>query len=91
MPRILCIYGNPIGVIEFLPNNGLGSFPLSAEAELCHRVSPDEGEADIVDVTDEELEALRRGEIVEKVLRSGGGVGDGDDCGVFTDYSGPDK
>tara|TARA_R110000868_G_scaffold47769_6_gene156231 strand:+ start:833 stop:1087 length:255 start_codon:yes stop_codon:yes gene_type:complete len=77
MPRILCYDGRPIAVIELLPNNAYGNNKdtstiqtMIVEGELCGMLSPDEGLADIVDVSDEDLEKLRLGEIVEAVASS---------------------
>jgi hypothetical protein len=67
MPRILCDDGLPIAVIEFLPNNAFGDLLMSVEGELCSRLSPDEGAADIIDVSDEDLQKLRLGETVDVV------------------------
>jgi len=56
VPQILCYAGQPIAVIEILPNSILG------KGELCYRLSPDEGDADIVEVSDTDLATIRRGE-----------------------------
>lgn len=70
MARILCYAGKPIAVIDFLPNNALGNYLQEVEGELCGLISPDEGDANIVDVTDDELAALRRGETVATIVSS---------------------
>ena len=80
MPRVLCYNGAPIAVVEFLPNNAFGGCLQEVEGELCGLVSPDEGLANIVDVSDEDLLKLRAGELVEAVVNSAESEDDLCDC-----------